>query len=208
MPFCREYASKNLVGWLVLVGWVLFLVPPAGATTPGPSDVVRRFYGQLLDSMQHASTLGAKGRYQRLEPVVLASFDVPFMARLSIGPTWTKLSVEQKQRAAQAYGRYIAAVYATRFDEYSGQRFEILGEQQIKHGTLVKSQIIKANGEPVSVNYVLHDNDTAWQIRDVYLSGSISELATRRSEFSAILRSSGIDALIASLNKKADDLQI
>ena len=204
----RNYRLRHLVSWLLVVGPLLFLVPTAGATTPGPSDVVRRFYGELLDIMQHAGTLGAKGRYQKLEPIVRASFDVPFMARLSIGPSWSRLSVEQKQRAAQAYGRYIAAVYATRFDEYSGQRFEILGEQQIKHGTLVKTQIIKANGEPVSINYVLHDNDTAWQIRDVYLSGAISELATRRSEFSAILRSSGIDALIASLNKKADDLQI
>ena len=208
MLHCRDYRVRHFAGWLLVVGSLLSLGPTASATTPGPSDVVRRFYGELLNTMQHASTLGAKGRYQQLEPVVRASFDVPFMARLSIGPSWSRLSVEQKQRAAQAYGRYIAAVYATRFDEYTGQRFEILGEQQIKHGTLVKTEIIKANGEPVSINYVLHDNDTAWQIRDVYLSGAISELATRRSEFSAILRSSGIDALIASLNKKADDLQI
>ena len=83
----------------------------------------------------------------------------------------------------------------------------MLGEQKIKHGTLVRTQIIKSNGEPVSVNYVLHDNDHAWQIRDAYLSGSISELATRRSEFANILRVSGIDGLITSLNKKADDLQ-
>jgi len=204
----RDYRVRHFAGWLLVVGSLLFVGPTAGATTPGPSDVVRRFYGQLLDTMQHASALGAKGRYQKLEPIVFTTFDVPFMARLSIGPSWSRLSVEQKHRAAQAYGRYIAAVYATRFDEYTGQRFEIRGEQQIKHGTLVKTEIIKANGEPVSINYVLHDNDTAWQIRDVYLSGSISELATRRSEFSAILRSSGIDALIASLNKKADDLQI
>jgi phospholipid transport system substrate-binding protein len=129
------------------------------------------------------------------------------MARLSVGPTWTRLTAEQKRRAVQAYSRYIAAIYATRFDDYAGEKFQVLGEQQIKHGTLIKTQIIKSNGEPVSINYVVHDNDTAWQIRDIYLSGSISELATRRSEFSAILRSNGIDGLIASLNKKADDLQ-
>jgi len=129
------------------------------------------------------------------------------MARLSIGPLWARLSPEQKRRAAAAYGRYISAVYATRFDGYSGERFEVLGQQQIKHGTLVKTQIVKSNGEPVSINYVLHDNDIGWQVRDAYLSGSISELATRRSEFATILRSNGIDGLIASLNKKADDLQ-
>jgi phospholipid transport system substrate-binding protein len=205
---CRRSPERKPAGfWFLLVGCLVFSSPLGAAATSGPTEVVRNFYGVLLDVMQHAAALGPKGRYQKLEPVVLGTFDVPFMARLSIGPTWTRLTAEQKRRAAQAYGRYIGAVYATRFDGYSGERFEVLGEQQIKHGTLVKTQIVKANGEPVSINYVLHDNDIGWQIRDAYLSGSISELATRRSEFSAILRSSGIDGLIASLNKKADDLQ-
>jgi phospholipid transport system substrate-binding protein len=207
MLFCRQSHVQKLIGWLVVAG-CLFIAPPGGATSPGPTDVVRHFYSQLLDVMQHASTLGARGRFQKLEPIVLGLFDVPYMARLSIGPSWAKLSIDQKRRAAQAYGRYLTALYATRFDSYSGERFEVLGEQQIKHGTMVKSRIVKSNGEPVSINFVLHDNDIAWQARDVYLDSAISEVATRRSEFAAILRTSGIDALIASLNKKADDLQI
>jgi len=175
---------------------------------PGPTEVIRQFYAQLQNVMQQAAALGARGRYQKLEPIVFGIFDVPFMARLSIGPPWAQLSPDQKRRAAQAYGRYMTAIYTARFDGYAGERFEVLGEQQIKHGTLVKTRIIKSNGEPVSINFILHDNDVAWQIRDLYFEGAISELATRRSEFSATLRTSGIDALIASLNKKADDLQI
>jgi phospholipid transport system substrate-binding protein len=200
--------QKLAVFCFLLAGWLVFSSPMAAAAVKsGPTEVARQFYAVLLDIMQHAAALGPKGRYQKLEPVVLSTFDVPFMARLSIGPTWTRLTPEQKQRAVQAYRRYIAAIYATRFDDYAGEQFQVLGEQQIKHGTLVKTHIIKSNGEPVSVNYVVHDNDVAWQIRDVYLSGAISELATRRSEFATILRTSGIDGLIASLNKKADDLQ-
>jgi hypothetical protein len=42
--------------------------------------------------------------------------------------------------------------------------------------------------------------------RRAIADSAISELATRRSQCSALLRSGGIDALIASLNKKADDL--
>jgi phospholipid transport system substrate-binding protein len=206
---CRQSRLHKLASYqFVLVGWLVFLSPIAAQATPGPTEVIRHFCGQLLDVMQHATALGPKGRYQRLEPIVLGTFDVPFMARLSIGPSWAKLSTDQKRRVAQAYGRYITAVYATRFDGYSGERFEFLGEQQIRHGTMVKTRIVKANGEPVSINFVMHDNDIAWQARDVYLDSAISEVATRRSEFSATLRSSGIDALIASLNKKADDLQI
>jgi phospholipid transport system substrate-binding protein len=205
---CRQSPMRKLAGFcLMLVGWLGFCSPLSAQPTAGPTEVVRQFYGELLDTMQHAATLGAKGRYQKLEPVLLSRFDIPFMARLSIGPFWYRATPEQKRQAAAAYGRYLGAIYATRFDDYAGQRFQVLGEQQIKHGTLVRTQIIKADGEPVSINYVVHDNDIAWQIRDVYLSGTISELATRRSEFAAILRSTGIDGLIASLNKKADDLQ-
>ena len=41
---------------------------------------------------------------------------------------------------------------------------------------------------------------------DIYLDGAISEVATRRSEFAAILRADGVDGLIAALNRKADML--
>jgi phospholipid transport system substrate-binding protein len=206
---CLQSPTGKLGGlWLFFAGWLVLLAPiPAAAAAAGPTDVVRNFYGVLLDVMQHAAALGPKGRYQKLEPVVAGTFDVPFMARLSVGPAWAKLTPEQKRRAVQAYTRYIAAIYATRFDEYAGEQFQVLGEQKIKHGTMIKTHIIKSNGEPVAINYVVHDNDTAWQIRDIYLSGSISELATRRSEFATILRTGGIDGLIGSLNKKADELR-
>lgn len=83
----------------------------------------------------------------------------------------------------------------------------MIGEETVKHGTIVRTRIVQSDGERVTINYVLHDNDTAWQIRDVYLTGTISELATRRSEFTLTLRNGGVEALIARLNQKADDLR-
>ncbi len=192
-------------GFVLIVG--LMCLPPRSAeAAPGPSDVVRHFYGELLNVMQNAAALGVKGRYQKLEPVVLATFEVSFMTRLSVGPLWAELPPEQKHGAAKAFARYITATYATRFDDFSGEQFEILGEQQVEHGTIVKTQLVKSDGEKIIINYTVHDNDTSWQIRDVYLAGTISELATRRSDFTATLRSGGIEALILRLNKKVDDL--
>jgi phospholipid transport system substrate-binding protein len=167
---------------------------------------VRHFYGELLKVMQDADALGVKGRYQKLEPVVLAAFEVPFMTRLSVGPLWAGLPAEQKQDASKAFARYITATYATRFDGFSGEQFQILGEQQSENGTIVKTQLVKSDGEKVAINYALHHNDASWQIRDVYLAGTISELATRRSDFNATLRSGGIEALISRLNEKANEL--
>ena len=70
----------------------------------------------------------------------------------------------------------------------------------------MRSQIIKASGEPVVVDYMMRRNGESWLISDIYLDGAISEVATRRSEFSAILKNEGIDGLIAALNRKADVL--
>jgi phospholipid transport system substrate-binding protein len=207
MLWSRRSVIRKFAGFGLLLAGLLILSPMPAAAASSPTEVIRQFYGQLLDTMQRAAQLGVKGRYQKLEPVVFAAFDVPYMARLSIGPAWAGLTPDQKKRAVRAYGRYVAAVYATRFDGYSGERLEVLGEQKIRRGTMVKSQIVKSDGEPVSINYLVHDNAVGYQIRDVFLTGTISELATRRSEFATILRSNGIDGLIASLNKKADDLQ-
>jgi phospholipid transport system substrate-binding protein len=200
------FRSGFILSFVLFLG--LALSSGRAAAAPGPSDQIHGFYDVLLDNMKNAQALGLKGRYDKLEPVVLSTFDVPFMSRLSVGPTWGQLTPDQKQAVAKAFGRYITATYATQFDGYSGEQLKVIGEQQIKHGTLVRTQIVKSDGEPISINYVLHDNDVRWQIRDIYLAGTISQLATRRSEFSSILRGQGgIEKLVSTLNEKADALQ-
>ena len=80
------------------------------------------------------------------------------------------------------------------------------GEQPNPGGVMVTSQIVKANGEPVKVDYLMRRNGEDWLISDIYLDGAISEVATRRSEFGAIIRTQGVDGLIIALNRKADIL--
>jgi len=203
-PLMRAIASAGMILTIALLGASAAQADPAPGTA---SDTVRAFYGTLLDTMRNAAALGPRGRYQKLEPVVQRAFDLPFMTKLSIGPAWGHLTPDQKARAVSAFGRYVTATYASRFDGYAGEKFPLLGEVKIQHGVLVRTQIVKSDGEPVAINYVIHDNDTAWQIRDVYLSGTISQLATQRSDFTAILRTNGVDGLIATLNKKADELE-
>ncbi len=132
---------------------------------------------------------------------MLAAFELLFMTQLSAGPLWPGSPPEQKQGAWKAFVRFVTATYATQFDDVSGKQFQILGEPQVEHGTLVKTQLVTSDGDKVTINYAGHDNDTF-----VYLAGTISEFATRRSDFTATLRSGGIEALILPLSKKADAL--
>jgi phospholipid transport system substrate-binding protein len=178
----------------------------AQAAPAGGSGTVQGLYDTLLSTMKNGRTLGGSGRFAQLAPVIRSSFDVASMARLSVGPSWTGLSEAQRQEVTESYGRYISAIYADRFDSYNGQKLEVTGEQPASFGLLVKSRIIKSNGEPVEVDYVMRQNGESWLIADIYLDSAISEVATRRSEFAAILKTQGIDGLIAALNRKADVL--
>ena len=178
----------------------------AQATLAGGSGTVQGLYDTLLSTMKNGRTLGGSGRFAKLAPVIRSSFDVASMARLSVGSSWNGLSEAERHEVTESYGRYMSAIYADRFDSYNGQKLEVTGEQLAPFGLLVKSRIIKSNGEPVEVDYVMRQNGESWLIADIYLDSAISEVATRRSEFAAILKTQGIDGLIAALNRKADIL--
>jgi phospholipid transport system substrate-binding protein len=182
------------------------LSAPVHAAPSSGGDTVQGLYNALLSTMKNGRILGQSGRFTQLDPVIRRSFDIASMARLSVGPAWAGLSEAQRQQMTESFGRYISAIYADRFDSYAGQKLEVTGEQPAPSGVMVRSQIIKANGEPVKVDYMMRRNGETWLISDIYLDGAISEVATRRSEFAAILKSDGIDGLIAALNRKADIL--
>ena len=185
---------------------IAMLAYPAHATPTSGGDTVKGLYDALLGTMKSGRSLGQSGRFARLEPVIRRTFDITTMARLSVGSSWVTLSEAQRQQVIESFGRYISAIYADRFDSYAGQKLQVTGEQPAAAGVMVKSQIIKASGEPVNVDYMMRRNGDTWLISDIYLDGAISEVATRRSEFGAILKSEGIDGLIAALNRKAEIL--
>ena len=198
-PLCKAAAFAAGLG-LSMLSYPLHAAPASGG------DTVQGLYDALLSTMKNGRVLGQSGRFTQLVPVISRSFDIASMARLSVGPSWTSLTEGQRQQMTESYGRYISAIYADRFDSYAGQKLEVTGEQSAPSGVMVKSQIIKANGEPVKVDYMMRRNGDSWLISDIYLDSAISEVATRRSEFAAILKKDGIDGLIAALNRKADIL--
>ncbi len=189
----------------LLLAW-LSLAAPASAQD-GPTAVVQQLNDTLLGVMQEADTLGFAGRYDRLEPILGEVFAFPTMARVAAGSHWRGLTEDQQARLSDAFARFSIATYANRFDGFSGERFEIGSEEDAPRGsTIVESRIVTGSGERVALNYLLRQNSGSWRIFDVYLDGSISELATRRSEYTAILDDQGFDELISRLEGRIADL--
>ena len=168
---------------------------------------VRAYCDALLDVMKRANQLGVKGRYEKLAPVISATFDLAAMTRISVGTQWTSLPPATQAALIDAFSRITIATYASRFDGYSGERFEIDPTVEARNaGQIVNTRLIKSDGGAVVLNYLMRMSGGKWKVVDIYLTGTISELATRRSEFSSILDTGGPQALIESLHQQTDKL--
>jgi phospholipid transport system substrate-binding protein len=170
--------------------------------------VIQHFYEDLLAVMKEAKHLSFDERYKRLAPAVTRTFALALMSRLSVGPEWAQLQPDLQQRLTDVFSRYTISVYANRFDDFNGERFEVdANPTSNPNGVVVPTRMIKSNGETVVLNYLLRQNSGAWQAIDIYLSGTISELATRRSEFTSVLHNGGGEALVKVLEQRTAALR-
>lgn len=175
---------------------------PDAAAAPA---VIQRLYDALLAAMKAGRQLSFAQRYERLAPAINAALDLGLMSRIAVGPDWAKLSPDQQQRIRDAFARYTIATYANRFDDYGGEKFEVdPASAPNPNGVVVQSRIVKSNGEKVALNYLMRKGpDGTWKIIDVYLDGTVSQLASHRSEFVAVLQRDGADGLVRLLETRA-----
>lgn len=184
----------------------LWLSQPVSAQASA-SATVERLNSTLLAVMQQAKSLGYKGRYEKLAPVLSESFDFPLMARVSIGKHWDELDATQQAQLIESFSRLSVATFAARFDGYSGESFRVNGESDQRRNTvLVSNELIKASGEITPINYLLREINGEWRIIDIFLDAKYSELALKRSEYSSVVSREGFDRLLGVMEEKIADM--
>jgi len=179
--------------------------PLAAPAADDPAETIRGFYDALLAVMKEAKRLPFDQRYARLAPAIERAFNLALMTRIAVGPDWAQLNPDQQQRLGASFTRYTISTYASRFDDFSGERFEVDPEPaQNPSGVIVMSRLVRQKDETVTLNYLMRRDDAGpWRVIDVFLSGTISELATRRSEFVAVLQRDGADGLVRLLEARS-----
>jgi phospholipid transport system substrate-binding protein len=196
MMVTRRELLAGLAAFATL-GW------PPGAAGQADDPAVARIEA-FYDSLQSV-TAGAQDPKQRLAAVseaVMRTFDIAAITRLSIGPQWSKIPADRQASLQEAFGRYFVATYASQLGKASGSRFEVLPKsEQRAGGRLVRTRVIDAEGKATPVDYVVNADG---RVVDIYLGGTVSMLAARRSEFDAALKAGGPDALEVHLRKRTD----
>jgi phospholipid transport system substrate-binding protein len=182
------------------------------ASAAGSSEAIapiERLNAALLKAMKAGRNTPFTERYNMLAPAVEQAFDLDAVLRVSVGPQWATLPPDQQAQLEAAFRRYTIATYAANFDEYSGQKFEIVPQTRSfgANEQVVTTRIVPSDGSaPNTLGYVMRQTGSGWKAVDVLADGSISRVATQRSDFRSVLTSGGGSALVASLQHKVATL--
>jgi len=176
----------------------------AQASDPAAAQI-DAFDNALIQVMKQGKSLGVEGRYRQLEPAIERTFDLATMTRFAVGPKWTTISPADQAALVKAFTRLSVASYAKNFDSYDGEKFVLNPVVQSRGpDKLVQTQLISPHDKTHDFAYRMRlATDGRWKIIDVY-SDSISELATRRSDFASTLNSGGAPALVQKIDALAD----
>ncbi len=201
-------------GFLRQLGFILIFIGVLGGsnahsatTLLSPEQLITRFHDVLLETMKDAQKLGVKGRYERLAPALTETFHMASMIQIASGSSWRKASDEQKENLIKAFSKLTIATYASQFDGFSGQNFEMSGTKPGPQNTILVETVLKdPSGSDVDLVYVVRQFEGKWHAIDVLLDTGISELARKRSEYRQTLKKGGVESLLQVLADKTRSL--
>jgi phospholipid transport system substrate-binding protein len=202
----KRAATLLTSGIALVAGLALFAPMPARAQpASGAAAHIETYYQQLMPTIKQAARLTVRERDKRFGPAITAAFDLATMTRLAVGPPWKGFTPTQQTAVREAFTRFIVADYASQIKDYSGESFVVdpnTTPETRGGGEVVKTRLVQPGGRIVHINYLIRGG----RVIDVYLNGTISDLATRRDEFASIIASGGADGLIKRLQERTQTL--
>ena len=175
-----------------------------GAVSNAPAQTIERFHDKLLSVMQRAEELGYQGRYRELEPYINGCFDIPFIVDVVLGRYRERLTEAQKTEFISLFSRVSTATYASRFDGYSGEAFQEISRAPLKRGrVLIRTELLRPDDVPVSLDYLLHEKQGKWYIISVSADG-VNDLSLKRAEYAAVIKEKGYNGLVANILSKIE----
>jgi phospholipid transport system substrate-binding protein len=208
-------SRKFLIVSLMMTG--LSLHPGKAFAAPFAKDIVLPDAGQTVGASTAASDTISKGAFEFVQKTAERgltflsdpgsskdqkkkefrklldnSFDLETIGRFALGRYWNVASPAEKKEYQSLFRKMVVEMYANRFDEYKGQKFEAKTFRSIgNNDTLVTSVITPANGgADVQVDWRVRSKGGSYKIVDVLVAG-VSMSVTQRSDFASVIQSGG-----------------
>ncbi len=198
--------------WLtsLLLAFALLLGSTVQAQTE-PEEVLRASVDSLISefSAQRDELAADKKKlYALAEDLLDNSWDFAKMSQLVLGKNWKKATDTQKTEFTQAFKDLLIRTYSSAMFKYTGKESITFNGTDYK-GSKKNRAVVNGLGdlgdgsEPIPLAFSVYQDDAEnWRIYNIGIAG-VSLVTTYRASYNQIIRSKGLDSLIASLKEKA-----
>lgn len=200
----RTAASAIGLRRVWLVSLLVFFAPVAWAQAPTALiEEAMELMASKLENRQEELKADRAALYALIDEILQPRFDRRYAARLVLGRTVREASDEQISRFTEAFYASMVQKYADGALEFDQDRMQVLNFRgdDTKPRVVVKTIVRLDDGTKVPVDYGLVHRDTGWLIFDVTIEG-ISYVRNFRAEINAEIVETGLDAVIARLEKE------
>jgi phospholipid transport system substrate-binding protein len=207
-----KYATVILSGLWLTVGLAYAQAPTqsapqrhnaAAAADEGPTEVVQEAAQGMLGELDRDRAAYRRDRAkvgQLVDKYLLPHFDTEFSARLVLGAHWRTATPEQRKRFVDAFYHSLLTNYGSALVDFSADRLKVFPTKADPDATraTVRTEVKRANGDRLEVNYYLHKTSQGWQAYNVAIDG-ISYVNSYRIDFGDQIKAQGIDSVIKRL---------
>jgi phospholipid transport system substrate-binding protein len=191
---------------LVLAGLTILVVAPAWAVTP--TEQLKGSINKIIPILEDPTLKGdakIKERRAAIRRVANDVFDFSESAKRCLGPHWERRTEQERQEFARLLGDLLERAFASRLEQYGGERIQYIGESVDGDLATVKTTIITKSGAELPVDYQVLRRGDRWFVYDVWIEG-VSLMSNYRVQFNKIIQTSSYEDLVRRLKAKQQSL--
>lgn len=176
------------------------------AAVKPPQDVVQDTTTQMINALRQNRAMLERNPsriYGLVNQIVLPNFDFDLMSRWVLGRSWRQATPDQRSRFTNEFRTLLVNTYAKALLEYSDADVRVLPQSSAgsNDDVTVKTEVPVKNSRSAQINYSMHLESNGWKVYDVTVDG-VSLVTSYRDTFTSQIRSGGMDALIADLQRR------
>lgn len=177
---------------------------PVRSETESPTEVVRATINEVIHILEDPTfkdPAKVASRRRMLESTIAARFDYYEMSRRALASYWPPLTPSQRDEFVALFKGFLSDRYAERIEGYAGEQVLYLAERLEGDYAEVRTRLTSSKVD-IPMDYRLILKEGRWYAYDIIVDG-ISLVKNYRSQFAAIIRSSGYQGLVTRLRDRS-----
>lgn len=138
-----------------------------------------------------------------VEEKILPNFDFQHMTQLAVGKHWPRATTEQQQALVNEFRTMLVRTYSSALSSVADYKVEFKPFNSAPGDTdvTVNTEVSKPGAPPIPIDYRMEKKNGTWKVFDVQVD-NVSLVTVYRNSFNSEVRRSGIDGLLAALQRR------